>query len=105
MKIDGVFGLTVYISDPAAKTKRSHVTDAKLFIGGLSSHTKQKDIEELLQPVSTREWILLMIKYGSIINVKLGWDPVKLICKGFAFVDMASKASFNRVAMTGLIIL
>ncbi len=52
--MDGGFGLSVAISDPAAKTQRTDAAAAKttLFVGGLTAKTKQQDVEELIRPVS-----------------------------------------------------
>ncbi|WWC62824.1 uncharacterized protein I303_105422 [Kwoniella dejecticola CBS 10117] len=74
------FGMSVLISDPSAKTQRSDASNSTLFVGGLDSKTTEVDVRSLLQG------------RGTIRNVKLGWDPLKRICKGFAFVDMASEA-------------
>jgi RNA recognition motif-containing protein len=76
------FPMTVLISDPSAKTKRSQSDNSvnrTLFVGGLTSKTTQSDVEELLQ------------EHGEVLHVKLGWDPVKRICKGFAFVEMSTE--------------
>jgi len=78
------FPLTVLISDPSVKTKRSDKDPASgrtLFVGGLTSKTTQADVEQILQG------------HGDVAHIKLGWDPIKSICKGFAFVEMATKVS------------
>jgi hypothetical protein len=36
---------------------------------------------------------MLIGQKGVVSSLKLGWDPVKAICKGFAFVTMASEVS------------
>lgn len=82
----------MYISDPAAKTKRTDTSNATLFVGGLSSETKQEDVEELLRPVSPTSDDAKP-QHGAIRNVKLGWDPMNRVCRGFAFVDMTSEVS------------
>ncbi|WVQ71771.1 hypothetical protein IAR50_001312 [Cryptococcus sp. DSM 104548] len=74
------FGLTVLISDPSAKTKRSDAANSTMFVGGLNSKTTETEVRGLFK------------QYGNIGNVKLGWDPVKKICKGFAFVEMSTEA-------------
>ncbi|WVQ78414.1 hypothetical protein IAT38_000500 [Cryptococcus sp. DSM 104549] len=73
------FGLTVLISDPSAKTKRSDETKSTLFLGGLGATSTELDVRGLLK------------KYGYIRHVKLGWDPVNKVCKGFAFVEMGTE--------------
>lgn len=73
--------MTVLISDPSAKTKRSdndNSANRTLFVGGLINTTTQADVEQLLR------------EHGEVSHVKLGWDPIKRICKGFAFVEMTT---------------
>lgn len=36
-----------------------------------------------------------MLQYGTLLGIKLGWDPVKRICKGFAFVDLSKDVSIG----------
>ncbi|WWC70989.1 uncharacterized protein I206_104942 [Kwoniella pini CBS 10737] len=79
------FGMNVLVSDPSARTQRSDASNTTLFIGGLDNKTTETDVRGILQG-SQR---------GTIRHIKLGWDPVKRICKGFAFVDMASEAEAN----------
>ncbi|EAL22747.1 hypothetical protein CNBB1950 [Cryptococcus deneoformans B-3501A] len=74
------FGLTVLISDPSAKTKRSDAANSTLFVGGLNSKSTEVDIKGLFN------------EFGTISHIKLGWDPLKRICKGFAFVEMSTEA-------------
>ncbi|ODO10809.1 hypothetical protein I350_01407 [Cryptococcus amylolentus CBS 6273] len=74
------FGLTVLISDPSAKTKRSDAANSTMFVGGLNNKSTENDVRGLFK------------EYGTIGHVKLGWDPVKKICKGFAFVEMSTEA-------------
>lgn len=45
------FKLSVKISDPAAKTKRTDATDSKLFVGGLDFRTTEAELQELFEPV------------------------------------------------------
>jgi len=52
MKTEEGFDMTVAISDPSAKTKRTDFSDSTLFIGGLSSETTEEDVRNLLGPVS-----------------------------------------------------
>ncbi|WVW84930.1 hypothetical protein I302_106966 [Kwoniella bestiolae CBS 10118] len=73
------FSMNVLISDPSAKSQRSDVGNATLFIGGLNDRTTEADVRTLLQGC------------GTIRHIKLGWDPARKICRGFAFVDMASE--------------
>lgn len=47
------FGLTVLISDPAARAKRSDDSNSTLFIGGLESKTTQQDVRSLFQKASS----------------------------------------------------
>ncbi|WRT68008.1 uncharacterized protein IL334_004983 [Kwoniella shivajii] len=73
------FGMNVLISDPSAKAQRTDASTSTIFIGGLNPKTTEEDVRGLLQG------------RGTIRHLKLGWDPVKQICKGFAFVEMASE--------------
>ena len=78
------FPLTVLISDPTVKSKRTDASESAnrtLFVGGLTAQTTEEDVTSLLRD------------HGEVLHVKLGWDPVKRICKGFAFVEMASTAA------------
>nr|ODN95071.1 hypothetical protein L204_04418 [Cryptococcus depauperatus CBS 7855] len=74
------FGLTVLVSDPEAKVKRSDAANSTLFVGGLNSKTTENEVQGLFKD------------YGRISNLKLGWNPEKRICKGFAFVEMSTEA-------------
>ncbi|WVN86727.1 uncharacterized protein L203_101899 [Cryptococcus depauperatus CBS 7841] len=74
------FGLTVLVSDPEAKVKRSDAANSTLFVGGLNSKTTENEIQGLFKD------------YGRISNLKLGWNPEKRICRGFAFVEMSTEA-------------
>ncbi|KGB79737.2 hypothetical protein CNBG_5575 [Cryptococcus deuterogattii R265] len=74
------FGLTVLISDPSAKTKRSDAANSTLFVGGLNNKSTEVDVKGLFN------------EFGTISHIKLGWDPLKKICKGFAFVEMSTEA-------------
>jgi RNA recognition motif-containing protein len=81
------FPMTVLISDPAAKTKRSDADDSAnrtLFVGGLTGRTTEGDVQALLAD------------HGAVQHVKLGWDPIKRECRGFAFVEMASEVGLSR---------
>ena len=79
----GDFGLTVVISDPSARKARTDAAQAvsTVFVGGLIAKTSEQDVRDLLEP------------YGTVRMVKLGWDPIKSICKGFAFVGMTTEVS------------
>lgn len=46
------FGLTVLISDPSAKTKRSDAANSTLFVGGLNNKSTEVDIKGLFNEVS-----------------------------------------------------
>lgn len=87
------FPMTVLISDPAAKTKRSDASDSAnrtLFVGGLTSRTTEGDVQALLA------------EHGAVQHVKLGWDPIKRECRGFAFVEMASEVGAVQESPTSL---
>jgi len=49
---DSRFGLTVRISDPSVKAKRSDEKDAVLFVGGLNAKTTEQDVRDLFKDVS-----------------------------------------------------
>ncbi|EJT49300.1 hypothetical protein A1Q1_01600 [Trichosporon asahii var. asahii CBS 2479] len=82
-KPDDGYPMSVKISDPAARQKRSDEANTKLFVGGLNPKTKEGHVRELFN------------KYGQIRSVKLGWDREKRECKGFAFVEMAKEAALE----------
>lgn len=77
----GDFPLSVAISDPTAKVKRTDTDGQKrtLFVGGLKSDVTEGELEELFRP------------FGQTVHIKLGFDPVKKVGRGFAFVEMASE--------------
>ncbi|EIW67704.1 hypothetical protein TREMEDRAFT_69686 [Tremella mesenterica DSM 1558] len=74
------FNLTVLISDPSAKARRSDTSKTTLFVGGLTAKSTAPDVEKLFS------------QRGAVQHVNLGWDQAKQICKGFAFVEMATEA-------------
>ena len=78
MQMEG-FGMSVLISDPSAKNKRTDAINHTLFVGGLTPKATEKEVEELLRP------------YGHVLGVKLGWNPIESVCRGFAFVEMSSE--------------
>lgn len=47
------FGLTVLISDPAAKKQRSDAGQTTLFVGGLANGSSEQDVREQFEKVST----------------------------------------------------
>jgi RNA recognition motif-containing protein len=49
------FGLTVRISDPSAKAKRTDEKDIVLFVGGLGSKTTEQDVKDLFKEVSIEQ--------------------------------------------------
>lgn len=49
------FGLTVRISDPSAKAKRSDEKDSVLFVGGLGSKTTEQDVKDLFKKVGHKQ--------------------------------------------------
>lgn len=66
------FGLTVLISDPSAKAKRSDAANSTLFVGGLNSKSTEVDIKGLFNEVSKPIRGSTMKKtYGAGIVV---WD-------------------------------
>ncbi|WVQ65310.1 uncharacterized protein L199_003486 [Kwoniella botswanensis] len=77
------FGMNVLISDPSVRTQRSDANNSTLFVGGLNDKTTESDVRGLLRD------------RGTIRHLKLGWDPVKKVCKGFAFVELSSEAEAN----------
>ena len=83
----GDFGLTVLVSDPSAKARRTDTSSANatIFVGGLTSKATDHEVEDLLRA------------YGTVKGVKLGWDPIKSVCKGFAFVEMGSEVGPRQV--------
>jgi hypothetical protein len=91
---DSRFGLTVRISDPSVKAKRSDEKDAVLFVGGLNAKTTEQDVRDLFKDVSHELKVITdWSQKISIKSLKLGWDSVKAICKGFAFVTLNSDVS------------
>jgi RNA recognition motif-containing protein len=74
------FPMSVLISDPSKRTKRTDYSDCTLFIGGLHPKSTEGEVRHLLE------------KYGTIISVKVPWDKAKNQAKGIAFVEMQNKA-------------
>jgi RNA recognition motif-containing protein len=84
---DARFGLSVAISDPAARKKRTDdKANTKLYISGLSPKTTEPQLRKLLDT------------YGTIATIRLPMDKDKHISKGFAFVDMATEAEAQAAA-------
>lgn len=56
--MDGDFPLTVLISDPSAKKKRTdeESTKATLFVGGLNAMTTEGEVRKLLSSVRFGVW-------------------------------------------------
>jgi RNA recognition motif-containing protein len=48
------FQLTVLISDPSAKARRSDTANSTLFVGGLSAKTTEQDVRKLFEEVRPR---------------------------------------------------
>lgn len=48
------FGLTVRISDPSAKAKRTDEKDSVLFVGGLGSKATEQDVKDLFKKVGNQ---------------------------------------------------
>ncbi|GMK58444.1 hypothetical protein CspeluHIS016_0504760 [Cutaneotrichosporon spelunceum] len=74
------FPMSVLVSDPAKRTKRTDYSDCTLFIGGLHPKSTEGEVRHLLE------------KYGTIVSVKVPWDKAKNQAKGIAFVEMQNKA-------------
>lgn len=74
------FPMSVLISDPSLRTKRTDASDSTLFIGGLHAKSTEGEVRHLLE------------QYGTILSIKLPWDKQKNVCKGIAFVEMQTKA-------------
>ncbi|CAK9779644.1 hypothetical protein CC85DRAFT_289288 [Cutaneotrichosporon oleaginosum] len=73
------FPMSVLISDPAKRTKRTDYSDCTLFVGGLHPKSTEGEVRHLLE------------KYGTIVSVKVPWDKAKNQAKGIAFVEMQNK--------------
>lgn len=90
--------MSVLISDPSVKAKRTDAQDAVLFVGGLNAKTTEQEVLDLFKGVSDpclmrsglAEWWLIP-QHGSVQRIKLGWDPIERVCKGFAFVTMSTE--------------
>lgn len=52
-KPDDGYPMSVKISDPAARQKRSDEANTKLFVGGLNAKTKEGNVRELFIKVSS----------------------------------------------------
>ncbi|BEI87723.1 uncharacterized protein CcaverHIS019_0104410 [Cutaneotrichosporon cavernicola] len=74
------FPMSVLISDPAKRTKRTDYSNCTLFIGGLHPKSTEGEVRHLLE------------RYGTIVSVKVPWDKAKNQAKGIAFVEMQNKA-------------
>jgi hypothetical protein len=92
------FGLTVLISDPAAKKQRSDAGQTTLFVGGVASETSEEDIREHFSKVS---WNNARIDRHDIADDQHGaihyitMKPSRIAGgKGIAFVDMSTEVSY-----------
>ncbi|WWD18688.1 hypothetical protein CI109_103142 [Kwoniella shandongensis] len=63
-KTDGGFGLTVLISDPSVKAKRSDATNSTLFIGGLNAKTTEADVRSLFHEAEAKACLSLQGKHN-----------------------------------------
>ena len=63
--MEGGFGLKVYISDPAAKSKRSDASNSTLFVGGLTQEAREQDVDDLFRAVSLWTHPALTVSTGS----------------------------------------
>lgn len=73
----------------AASGSKSSEEDKKLFIGGISRETNQKDLKEYFS------------KFGEVTEVNIKTDPTSGRSRGFAFVAFASRDSVDSVLHNG----
>jgi len=71
--------------DVQSSTKSSSDDDRKLFIGGISWDTDQKDIRDYFT------------KFGEVSDVTIKTDPATGKCRGFCFVTFAADESVDNV--------
>ncbi|XP_015930280.1 RNA-binding protein squid [Parasteatoda tepidariorum] len=76
-------------SGDAASGSKSSEEDKKLFIGGISRETNQKDLKEYFS------------KFGEVTEVNIKTDPTSGRSRGFAFVAFASRDSVDSVLHNG----
>lgn len=85
------FPMSVLISDPAKRTKRTDYSDSTLFVGGLHPKSTEGEVRHLIEKVGVEQSIA-DAQYGTILSVKVPWDKAKNQAKGIAFVEMQNKA-------------
>lgn len=75
--------------DGASDNKKENDDERKLFVGGLSWETTQKDLKEYF------------CKYGEITEVNIKTDPNTGRSRGFAFIQFADKDAVDQVLNAG----
>jgi len=78
-----------YESEMADMSANNSFGERKLFLGGLSWDTNEKDLRDYFG------------KYGQVIDVSIKYDPVSGNPRGFGFITFSAEESIDEVLKSG----